>query len=272
MSNQTTTPLSVGDKKTAVLERCPVCGKATKMRVWGYEVAAVCACVEEKRRQEELRRQEYERNLTICRNKEYSLMDDKTRDITFDRIKADSGNSRHIAAAQRYCERWDDNYRNNRGLLFYGATGRGKTTLACCIANELLSRGVSVRMVSVNKLIQRIKDSFNDNGGDSEAAVKRDIKAADLLILDDLGAEYKSDWSTTLVYELVDERYRSRKPTIITTNLPLDKLREHLTDSNGIPRAYDRIVEIMSPVEFNGANYRMAAARKNNSEYGFFSD
>ena len=67
MSNQTTTPLSVGDKKTAVLERCPVCGKATKMRVWGYEVAAVCACVEEKRRQEELRRQEYERNLTICR-------------------------------------------------------------------------------------------------------------------------------------------------------------------------------------------------------------
>ena len=128
-----------------------------------------------------------------------------------------------------------------------------------------MSRGVSVRMVSVNKLIQRIKDSFNDNGGDSEAAVKRDIKAADLLILDDLGAEYKSDWSTTLVYELVDERYRSR-------NLPLDKLREHLTDSNGIPRAYDRIVEIMSPVEFNGANYRMAAARKNNSEYDFFSD
>ncbi len=97
-------------------------------------------------------------------------------------------------------------------------------------------------------------------------------KEAALLILDDLGAELKTEWSTCFLYEIIDARYRSGKPTIVTTNLTLRQLREHLTDKNGIPRTFDRLVEGLTPVEFQCRNYRKEQAKANKSGYDFFED
>lgn len=269
----TTTPEQYGEaKKPEPVETCEVCGKPVKlkMRFLGQEtvVHCSCACVEERRRREEDTRRKAEAELERRRNKKYSLMDEKARAATFEKLKVDDDNRQIANAAENYCQQWEQNKRDNNGLLFYGKPGRGKTTIACCIANRLLDMGVSVKAMSVNDMIQRVKDSFDNYGQDGETELKREIKNADMLILDDLGAEYKTDWSAALVYEIIDARYRSQKPTIVTTNLAISALREHLTDNNGVSRAYDRLIEILSPVEFKGKNYRQELSSSKN--YDFF--
>jgi len=231
-------------------------------------VSCICACDEEKRNREEQARHREEFEYECGKNKKYSLMDEKARSAVFENLTVTEENKKYITAAENYCLQWELNKRENNGLLFYGQTGRGKTTIACCIANRLLDKGVSVKAMSVIDMLQRVKDSFRSYGTDGETELKNEIKRADLLILDDLGAEHKTDWSTSLVYEIIDARYRSCKPTIVTTNLTMTNLREHLTDDNGIPRAYDRLIEMLSRVEFKGANYRQAISREKN--YNFF--
>lgn len=254
------------------LDVCEVCGKPLQMelKILGMTkvVGCMCACEEEKRNREEQARRREEFESECRKNKKYSLMDEKARSAVFEKLTVTEENRKYITAAENYCRQWESNKRENNGLLFYGQAGRGKTTIACCIANRLLDKGISVKAMSVIDMLQRVKDSFRSYGTDGETELKSEIKRADLLILDDLGAEHKTDWSTSLVYEIIDARYRSCKPTIITTNLTMTKLREHLTDDNGVPRAYDRLIEMLSLVEFKTANYRQAISREKN--YDFF--
>lgn len=271
---ETTTQTSGGDKKLkyTVLECCNICGEPIKLRepLFGKEVGAKCRCFKEQQEKEEkvrrLAEAEYERR----KAKANSLMDKKALAAAFESLTIDDDNRKYIQAAENYCEHWSENYKKNRGLLFYGGTGRGKTTIACCIANRLTDNGIGVKAITVNAMIQRVKNSFRNNGENGETALKAEIKEAALLILDDLGAELKTEWSTCFLYEIIDERYRSGKPTIVTTNLTLKQLREHLTDKNGIPRAFDRLVEGLTPVEFQCRNYRKEQAKANKIGYDFF--
>lgn len=278
MMTKTNTPQLAGDKsfKPEVIESCKTCGEPVKMRVFifgeGKEVGAKCRCYEEKRRQEEEARRKAEAEYKRQNAKDNSLMDEKAKNAVFKNLTVKDDNRRYIRAAENYCKHWNENYKANRGLLFYGGTGRGKTTLACCIANRLADKGINIKVMSVNAMIQRVKDSYRNNGEKGETELKAEIKSTSLLILDDLGAEYKTDWSTCLLYEIIDERYRTGKPSIVTTNLTLKQLREHLTDANGIPRAFDRLVEGLTPVEFQCRNYRVEQAETKKINYDFFSD
>ena len=274
ITTETTIPQSAGAKnfKPVVVERCAVCGEPVKIRepIFNKLAGSKCRCYEEKRRKEEEARQKAESEYKRKNAKANSLMDDKAKKSVFENLTIRNDNRRYIRAAENYCKHWNENYKANRGLLFYGGTGRGKTTLAFCIANRLADKGVNIKAMSVNAMIQRIKDSYRNNGENGETALKAEIKTTSLLVLDDLGAEYKTNWSACLLYEIIDERYRSGKPSIVTTNLSLKQLREHLTDTNGIPRAFDRLVESLTPVEFQCRNYRMEQAKTKTSEYNFF--
>lgn len=262
----------LGGRKIEVIELCEICGKSKRIRepVLGKVVPVPCDCDKERKRQEEEARRKAEAEYERQRNHKYSLMDEKARQAVFDKLTISAENKRYIDAAENYCKHWAENRRQNRGLLFYGGTGKGKTTLACCMANRLIDDGIAVKLTSVNALIQRVKDSYRNHGEDGETAIKAEIKNTPLLVLDDLGAEYKTEWSTSFLYDIIDTRYRSGKPTIITTNLSLSQLKEHLTDKNGIPRAFDRLIEVLHPVEFTGSNYRAAQAVKNKQVYNFF--
>jgi len=76
----------------------------------------------------------------------------------------------------------------------------------------------------------------------------------DLLIIDDLGAERNTDYAMEQMFSIVDSRYRSGKPLIVTTNLKLDELK-HPPDL-AHDRIYDRILERCAPILFAGKNFR----------------
>ncbi len=113
------------------------------------------------------------------------------------------------------------------GILMVGNTGLGKTHLSLGIANVLIPRGFCVVYSSVNELIRRInREQFDEMNGDTLSL----SKDCDLLILDDLGVEKTTEWSSALLYEIINARQNRRVPTIASTNLDLEELKEKYRD------------------------------------------
>ena len=81
-----------------------------------------------------------------------------------------------------------------------------------------------------------------------------------LLIIDDLGIERNSDFALEQVFNVIDSRYRSGKPLIVTTNLTLDDLRN--PEDTAHSRIYDRLLSMCVPVRFTGDNFRQEAAQR----------
>lgn len=134
-------------------------------------------------------------------------------------------------------------------LVLMGASGCGKTHLACAIANKLLRRGRSVFFAMVPDLLDHLRASFGPTAEASYTAVFERVRTADLLILDDLGAQKTSSWAMDKLFQIVNYRAVARLATIVTTDLREDGLRE------AYPRAftrmcdphYSKVVELLAP-------------------------
>lgn len=121
----------------------------------------------------------------------------------------------------------------NSNLLFYGNPGSGKSFLSYCIAKELLDRGHLVVYKTSDELITDLKDiRFNNNSYLHELLLN-----CDLLIIDDLGAEQKSDFATTEFFNLLNKRLLMKKKMIISTNLFLPNITQTYSE-----RIYSRLV------------------------------
>lgn len=155
-----------------------------------------------------------------------------------------------LAKCRRYVEKWSAAKVQNIGLLLWGGTGNGKTYAAACIANSLIDRGVPARITSFPRIIGA---KFEDRPHIMEA-----VRRYPLLVLDDFGAERATDFALETVYSVVDERYKSGKPLIVTTNLSLAELKE--PQSMTLQRIYERILELCVPIAFRGESRRNAIA------------
>lgn len=110
-------------------------------------------------------------------------------------------------------------------LYLYGGVGTGKTHLLAAIAGTLLRRGVGAYYQVVPELLDRIRATFDrEERDESFAALWERLLTADVLLLDDLGAEYPTAWVVERLYTLIDHRYRARQPTVIASNLPPERL------------------------------------------------
>lgn len=231
---------------------CGKCHTPTQYRAQfhGEEIIFPIWCECAKRADEERERQsaEAQRAVRAAELRRLSLMGDKLSECTFAGADRDGENSRSMTICERYAEKFPQMLADNRGLLLFGSVGTGKTFAAACIANALLERGYSVVMASLVTLIDGADD------------IIRQMDDIDLLILDDLGAERSTDYGFERIYAVADARYRSGKPVIYTSNLPLAAFK----DSSDIrcARIYDRVLERCYPVEFRGVSRRKREARR----------
>jgi len=207
----------------------------------------------------------------------YSLMDANFKDSTFANWVMRSDNDRLYRLARKYCDRWETMFANNRSMLLHGAAGCGKTYASFAIANELDSKGVPVLAISVSGILDIIRDSFDNHGELGEQDVFRTLGEASLLILDDLGVEYRTPWSYERLYKIIDIRNRMKKPTIITTNLMAGAESTDLMDNLCVVdsrartmdyshRIYSRIIGMCSQIEVTGASWRIQKGETNFDE------
>ena len=213
-----------------------------------------CKCRVEEDKIEAERIKQLERIAAVKKLKVSSLMDEKFVECTFANIGENADNRRQIGICKRYVEKFREMLAKNQGLLFYGNVGTGKTLLACCIGNELMERLYPVFATSFIKILEQSK-AFK--GTEVDADISR-MNNADLLIIDDLGAERSTDYALEIVYNVIDSRYRAKKPLIVTTNLNIYDMRSAV--DTRYKRIYDRIFEMCYPVEFTGKSWRTREA------------
>lgn len=245
---------------------CPICGKPlqAKIEILGMirVVPVMCECKKKEYEEEEKRREIEQQRLRLERLRSYSLMDEKFRECTFENFVVDEDNEKYYKLALNYCRRWQEMKEKNVGFLLWGAPGTGKTYLAFCIANKLIEQFVPVIAISSISFLNMLKQYYNSYGQESEAEIIAMFRNASLLILDDLGAENETGWAKEKLYELIDFRYRDKKPLIVTTNLTPEQLKQKMTQQDKVPRTYDRLIEMCYPIEIKGKSRRIEKARE----------
>jgi DNA replication protein DnaC len=146
----------------------------------------------------------------------------------------------------------------DRGLLFMGPVGVGKTHLSVAILQGLIENGVGCSFYEFGSLLKEIQDSYNPISKSSELKVLAPVYQADVLVLDELGASKPTDWVRDTMMQIINTRYNDRKLTVFTTNY-LDTRRaptdETLEDRIGV-RLRSRLYEMCKTVILDGEDYR----------------
>lgn len=224
------------------------------------KVPVMCKCRAEEERLKKEQMQKEEEMRSIQRAKVSSMMDDTFRTACFANYQIRNGNERHLKVAKKYCIEFSKMYDRNQGLLFWGTVGTGKSYTAACIANYLLEANTSVVMTSFVRILQEMQGFDRER----EETFTNKLNSVKLLIIDDLGAERSTDYALEKVYGIIDNRYRAKKPLILTTNLTLRQMQE-ATDIR-YARIYDRIFEMCYPMEFSGVSWRKREAAQRYEE------
>jgi len=134
-------------------------------------------------------------------------------------------------------------------VMMQGGTGLGKTHMSLAIANTVIQKDYGVVYCSVNNIITKLeREHFGRDDGNTD----RLLLECDLLILDDLGTEFKTSFSCAEIYNIVNTRLMSQKPTIISTNLSIQELQERYTE-----RFASRIMGNYVRVTFCGKDNRL---------------
>lgn len=243
------------------------CGKCRSPRRKYREIGGrtrlttqMCKCEsdaadERRRKEEEQKRMERAGEL-----RRISLMDAKFKASTFDTFIETPYNARALKLAKSYCDRFPEMLKKNQGLLFYGGVGTGKTHITACIANRVLDDCYSVVMTSFTKILKNL----SPYGGQEEELFIKRLSDVTLCIIDDLGVESGTDTVMSKVYDIIDSRYRSGKPTIFSTNVPFEQMKN--AEDIRYVRIYDRIFEMCYPIQMDGPSWRKKTAAQNFEE------
>jgi len=259
---------------TQPLPLCNNCGNPTRKDVVllgkMYRMPLACLCKIEEQRLEEERFKAMDLQRRLDRFRVCSLMDSRFLNCTFENWTHKTDNARLYEICKCYCENWEQVYTNASGLLFYGKPGCGKTYASFAIANELYKKGVAVMAISVSRILAIIKDSFDKHGDVSEMEILNTISDASLLILDDLGTEHQTSWTSRMLFQIIDAREKAAKPTIITTNLDKVGLRKYLAvvDSrtgqvDSTDRIFDRVISMCTFEEVTDKSWRIEKGNEN---------
>ena len=213
---------------------------------------AECDCQRESRKEREVAERRRKHLDTVEELKRRGFTDNAMRGWTFEK---DNGQNPQTAAARWYVENWEKAKEENIGFLFWGGVGTGKSYLAGCIANALMEQEVSVCMTNFAFVLNELAANF---AGRNEYISR--LCSFPLLIIDDFGMERGTEYGLEQVYNVIDSRYRSGLPLIVTTNLTLQELQNPPDTPH--ERIYDRLREMCQPVYFSGENQRKQTAQE----------
>src|SRR5579871_3853395 len=196
-----------------IMSSCPICGGVGLVRVMSVEgrwVSRPCECQEMVRE---------ERRLSAAR------IPERYRHCSLDTFEtsfpgADPSLERALTTARRFVDEYPVDTAG-KGLLFVGTMGTGKTHLAVGVLRRLVrEKGVRGLFCDYRELLKNIQNSYNPQVATTELELLKPVFSADVLVLDDLGAQRPNDWVWDTVALLLNTRYNDKQTTIITTNYP----------------------------------------------------
>lgn len=245
------------------LLHCGVCKEKKQGRYqmpWGEVTPYImCKCEREKKEAEEAEAKKAEREKIILENKARAFpKEEREKMQCFTFANDDRADERITKAMQNYVNNFTEFKSKGKGLLLYGACGRGKTYAACEVANALLDEGYSVKVTNFARIANELQGTFE------KQEYIDSLNRYSLLVLDDLSAERDTEYMNEQVFQVVDARYRANLPMIITTNLAIETLKnpQNITKQ----RIYERIMERCHPICVEGTNKRREKIKQDYAE------
>lgn len=216
-----------------------------------------CDCERERHDAEEQARQAQDLRIEVNRLRKLGFPDAEMANWTF--ASDDGTNKTASDIAHRYVDNFAEMKKHGKGLLFYGPVGSGKTFLAASIANELINQGRPCMVTNFARITNTLQGMF-----EGKQRYLDDFNRLDLLVIDDLAAERDTSFMHEMIFNIIDARYRSGKPLILTTNLSKEEMmNQPNTDKQ---RIYSRIVEMCFPVEVKNMDRRKRKSREDSTD------
>ena len=248
---------------TEVCQECGGAGMVLGVNAAGKRVARVCVCQRAARNEHRIAAARIPKRYRHCSLDSY--------ETGF--RGADPSMRQALLTARRFVESYPVET-DGKGLLITGAIGVGKTHLAVGMLLALVEeKGVQALFYDYRELLKQIQHSYNPQVNSTELDVLKPVFEAEVLVLDELGAQKPTDWVWDTVALILNTRYNDKRTTIITTNYPdLAPGRSGLTTAQRATREEtlgdrigermrSRLAEMCVRVEMTGADFRQSAGR-----------
>lgn len=243
----------VGEDKLYYCGKCHT-QKQTVIELFGQTrvVPCICECEVAERRAEEEARKKREFFDRVMRMRNVGFPEKAMKYWTFE--NDDGSNPTLTNAMKNYVENFQTFKKEGKGLLLFGNVGTGKTYLAACVANALINKGIPCLVTNFARIANEVQGMF-----EGKQQYYDNLNAFPLLVVDDLGAERRTEYMQEIVFNVIDSRCRAGLPIIVTTNLT----REELLNTTDITykRIYSRLFEMCMPIEVTGKDRRQKALR-----------
>ena len=241
---------------------CKTCKTPRTVVIGNLRFRRMCDCEQTVHEREEAERRGKERQEKIIKLQRASLIGERYRSCTFASVQTDHNESfaRAYSRCAAYCDNTRDVLSNGYGIYLYGSVGTGKTTLTACMANKLMQDYRQVLFTSFIEIGKEIRRTFSNN--ETESEVVNRIASIDFLFIDDIGTEGyvrngSDTWIQERVYDVINKRYGSKKPTVFSSNYTLNEL---VAERGMMEKTVDRIGEMSNAVlHITGENYRRRA-------------
>lgn len=170
------------------------------------------------------------------------------------------GSPEALALCWRYVAQALDEDCEMPWAILYGPKGTGKTTLASGMAVELRKKRPPLGLIfeTVPDLLDKLRAAYAPNSEQTFDERLEQLKAVDILVLDDLGTQRSTPWASEKLYQILNDRYQTRKLTLITSNIELSRLANDGDDN--ISRIADRIMELALVIPVLKPNIRALIA------------
>lgn len=143
---------------------------------------------------------------------------------------------KRLAQLQSYADQFCEHYAQGTSLILSGGPGTGKTHLALSVAKQIALIGFQAKYLTTRKLLRQIRDTWGKRSELTEQQIMDRLAEVDLLIIDEIGVQRGTDDELNTIFEIIDERYQNRRPSILISNLPWLELKQVIGD-----RSADRL-------------------------------
>jgi DNA replication protein DnaC len=176
-------------------------------------------------------------------------------EVDFERWPITNLDKKTVSHVRKYCRKLDDNLEIGQGLYFFGEVGSGKSSLAMCVAKEVLRERRSLAIFSGPELLARIGATYEERSQHTYLGLLDLLGSVDFLVLEDLAVAKQNEWRLEQLYAVVNRRYEDRRPVLVTADVPnAEALAEHVG-----ARTCSRIMEMCEPIPFQDGDHRVRA-------------
>jgi DNA replication protein DnaC len=175
---------------------------------------------------------------------------------TLDNFHADNEPQKYaLTVARDYLENFDGYAKRGEGLILSGMPGTGKSHVAGAILQGLLPKRVGMYATCMG-IIRSVRGTWRKDSERSEGEVLAMLRSVPLLVVDEIGVQYGTDGEQTILFDVLDGRYREMQPTVLLTNQDRAGLKQFIGE-----RAYDRLTETSRWIPFDWPSYRLQARK-----------